>query len=48
MTLANDSSYGLTASVYSGDLRRAGRVAARLAAGQVRSNSSPPSGSGRA
>ena len=41
---ANDSSYGLTASVYSGDLTRAGRVANRLAAGQVSINNNCLSG----
>ena len=41
---ANDSSYGLTASVYSGDLSRAGRVANRLAAGQVSINNNCLSG----
>jgi len=45
VTFANDSSYGLTASVYSLDLRRAGRVAARLAAGQVGINNNCLSGS---
>ena len=42
--LANDSTYGLTASVYSGDLERAGRIAARLSAGQVGINNNPLSG----
>ena len=42
--LANDSTYGLTASVYSGDLARAGRVAAQISAGQVGINTNPLSG----
>ena len=42
--LANDSTYGLTASVYSGDLKRAGRVASRIQAGQVGVNNNPLSG----
>lgn len=42
--LANDSTYGLTAAVYSGDLVRAGRVANRIAAGQVSINSNCLSG----
>jgi len=33
--LANDTEFGLAAGVYSGDLRRARRVADRLDAGQV-------------
>jgi len=45
VTFANDSSYGLTASVYSGDVTRAGRVAHRLAAGQVSINNNCLSGS---
>jgi acyl-CoA reductase-like NAD-dependent aldehyde dehydrogenase len=44
VALANDSTYGLTASVYSGDLKRAGRVASRIAAGQVGVNNNPLSG----
>ena len=44
VALANDSRYGLTASVYSADLKRAGVVAARLAAGQVGVNTNPLSG----
>ena len=44
VALANDSRYGLTASVYSSDLKRAGAVAARLAAGQVGVNTNPLSG----
>ena len=44
VALANDSRYGLTASVYSQDLKRAGAVAARLAAGQVGVNTNPLSG----
>eukprot|EP00962_Isochrysis_galbana_P054169 scaffold25702_cov51-Isochrysis_galbana.AAC.1 len=32
--LANDSKYGLTASIYGKDVERAGRVAAAIAAGQ--------------
>lgn len=36
--LANDSRYGLMASVFSRDLRRAGRVAARLEVGSVTVN----------
>lgn len=36
--LANDSGYGLMASVFSRDLRRAGRVAARLEAGSITIN----------
>jgi len=42
--LANDSSYGLTASVYSADLARAGRIASRISAGQVGINNNPLSG----
>ena len=42
--LANDSTYGLTASVYSGDVARASRIAARLSAGQVGINNNPLSG----
>lgn len=42
--LANDSTYGLTASVYSGDVARAGAVAARISAGQVGINNNPLSG----
>jgi succinate-semialdehyde dehydrogenase/glutarate-semialdehyde dehydrogenase len=42
--LANDSTYGLTASVYSGDLARAGRIAGRISAGQVGINKNPLSG----
>ena len=42
--LANDSTYGLTASVYSGDLSRASRIASRLSAGQVGINNNPLSG----
>ena len=45
VALANDSTYGLTASVYSGDLQRAGRVAAQIAAGQVGINTNPLGGS---
>lgn len=37
--LANATSYGLAASVYSGDVERATRVAARIRAGQVGINS---------
>jgi len=44
VALANDSTYGLTASVYSGDVVRAGRVAARISAGQVGINNNPLSG----
>jgi len=44
ITLANDSTYGLTASVYSGDVGRASRIAARLSAGQVGINNNPLSG----
>ena len=42
--LANDSTYGLTASVYSGDVLRAGNIAARISAGQVGINNNPLSG----
>lgn len=42
--LANDSTYGLTASVYSGDIVRAGKIAARISAGQVGINNNPLSG----
>ena len=42
--LANDSTYGLTASVYSADLARAGQIAGRLSAGQVGINNNPLSG----
>ena len=42
--LANDSTYGLTASVYSGDIARAGKIAARISAGQVGINNNPLSG----
>ena len=44
VALANDSTYGLTASVYSSDLQRAGQIAARLAAGQVGINNNALSG----
>lgn len=40
--LANDSTYGLTASVYSADLLRAGRIASLISAGQVGFNSNSP------
>mmetsp|Transcript_27560 Transcript_27560/g.87669 ORF Transcript_27560/g.87669 Transcript_27560/m.87669 type:complete len:276 (+) Transcript_27560:521-1348(+) len=43
--LANDSKYGLTASIYGKDVERAGRVAAAIAAGQVGINTIPFSGS---
>jgi len=46
VTLANDSTYGLTASVYSQDLARAGLVAARISAGQVGINTNPFAGGG--
>jgi len=42
--LANDSVYGLTASVYSENLERAGRIASRISAGQVGINNNPLSG----
>ena len=45
VALANDSTYGLTAAVYSGDLLRAGRVAARISAGQIGINNNPFCGS---
>ena len=38
VALANDSSYGLSASVWSADLRRAERVARRLVTGNVSIN----------
>lgn len=41
VALANDSTYGLTASVYSEDLASAGRIAAGIAAGQVGINNNP-------
>mmetsp|Transcript_25215 Transcript_25215/g.77726 ORF Transcript_25215/g.77726 Transcript_25215/m.77726 type:complete len:479 (+) Transcript_25215:197-1633(+) len=44
--LANDSTYGLTASVYSTDLARAGLVASRISAGQVGVNCNPFAGGG--
>lgn len=44
IALANDSTYGLTASVYSHDLARAGRIAEKLSAGQVGINNNPLSG----
>ena len=44
VSLANDSTYGLTASVYSGNLERAGRVAGQISAGQVGVNNNALSG----
>ena len=44
VTLANDSTYGLTASVYSGDVKRAGEIAAKISAGQVGINNNALSG----
>ena len=44
VSLANDSTYGLTASVYSGDISRAGNIAAQISAGQVGINNNPLSG----
>ncbi|KAL1523911.1 hypothetical protein AB1Y20_018830 [Prymnesium parvum] len=41
VALANDSEYGLSACVYSEDIERAARVAARLHAGQVGINNWP-------
>lgn len=46
--LANDSTYGLTASVYGGDIARASRVASQISAGQVGVNTNPFSGSANA
>jgi len=40
--LANDTPYGLAAYVWSGDLARARRVAARIRAGMVHLNGAPP------
>jgi aldehyde dehydrogenase (NAD+) len=40
--IANDTPYGLAAYVWSGDLARARRVAARIRAGQVHLNGAPP------
>ena len=44
VALANDSTYGLTASVYSGDAARAARVASQIHAGQVGINNNALSG----
>lgn len=41
ITLANDSEYGLSASVYTEDVNRAARVASRICAGQVGINNWP-------
>ncbi len=41
IAIANDTAYGLAAYVYSGDLDRARRLAARLRAGQVQLNGAP-------
>lgn len=42
--LANDTEYGLTASIYSGDIARARRVASCVRAGQVGVNAIPMAG----
>ena len=41
VALANDTEYGLSASVYSSDVAKATRVAGRLRAGQVGVNAYP-------